>query len=190
MLARPGLFFSKMKKSYASEPKDMEREATIGSRLRDFRESQMIPRTRLAVAVNIGNERLASYETGRAPLPYGIFSRLMRRFSLNPVWLATGESQLTIPPFDDTEILKSLPRRARFSQVYDRHLKRKMESRTFDASQKVNQLAAEILELANMPPSFWKNVTPAVREEFRAVIQGVLDRELGAGEGKVRSKKT
>jgi hypothetical protein len=177
------------KSSYAHEPKDMEREAAIGHRLRDFRESQMIPRTRLAVAVNIGNERLASYETGRAPLPYGIFSRLMRRFSLNPVWLATGESQLTIPPFDDTEILKSLPRRARFSQVYDRHLKRKMESRTFDASQKVNQLATEILELANMPPSFWKNVTPAVREEFRAAIEGVLAQAPGSSGEKARAKK-
>jgi transcriptional regulator with XRE-family HTH domain len=177
------------KSSYAQERKDPKREFEIGQRLREFRESQMIPRTRLAVAVNIGNERLASYETGRAPLPYTIFSRMMRRFGLNAVWLATGESQPTIPPFDDTEILKSLPRRARFSQVYDRHLKRKMQSKSFDATQKVNQLAAEILELANMPPSFWKNVSPAVREEFRAAIEGVLAQAPASSGEKARAKK-
>jgi len=72
-VAWPKMSFNKMQKSsYAQEPKDAERESAIGQRLRDFRETQMIPRTRLAVAVNIGNERLASYETGRAPLPYGI----------------------------------------------------------------------------------------------------------------------
>src|SRR5436190_1072759 len=182
--------FSKMQKSsYAQEPKDQERETAIGQRLREFRESQMIPRTRLAVAVNIGNERLASYETGRAPLPYAIFSRMMHRFQLNALWLATGQSQLTTPPIDDSEILKSLPRRARFSQVYDRHLKRKMETKSFDPTQKVYQLAAEILELANMPAGFWKNVSPAVRAEFREAIQGVLDRDLASAGEKARSKK-
>jgi transcriptional regulator with XRE-family HTH domain len=169
--------------------KPTERELQIGERLRQFRESKMIPRTRMAVALKIGNERLASYESGRAPLQYSIFREIMRQFGLSPYWLATGDAQPTGPAIDDSEWVKTLRRRARFSEVYDKHIKRKVESKGFDSTHKVNKLAAEISALANMPPAFWKSVSPAVRAEFRAAIEGVLAQELASGGEKARSKK-
>ena len=41
----------------------------IGSRLRAFREKRQIPRSGFAVKIGFGSERIASYESGRAPLP-------------------------------------------------------------------------------------------------------------------------
>src|SRR5215218_10484174 len=95
--------------------KQTEREIEIGERLRKFRESKMIPRTRMAVALKIGNERLASYESGRAPLQYSIFREIMRQFGVSPYWLATGESQPVGPAIDDSPWVKTLRRRAKFS---------------------------------------------------------------------------
>ncbi len=100
-----------------------ERERMIGARLRDFRESLQIPRTRFAVSLGFGGERIASYESGRAALPYEVFRAVFTKYSINASWLATGEgsSKNDGPPY-----LGFLPgdvkRGTTFSQVYDERL--------------------------------------------------------------------
>jgi transcriptional regulator with XRE-family HTH domain len=80
----------------------------------------LIARTNLARAIGIGNQRLASYEEGRAPVPYGVFLRLWKQFQLNPEWLARGDPPREIPVagFDRLIDLDAIEERRRFFDVY------------------------------------------------------------------------
>jgi transcriptional regulator with XRE-family HTH domain len=100
-----------------------EREIQIGRRLRAFREAKRISRTAFALSIRIGSERLATYEAGRVPLRFEVFKAISQEYSINPMWLATGEgspSQSRPLPFDEIELL--IPSSTRFSQAYDSHL--------------------------------------------------------------------
>jgi transcriptional regulator with XRE-family HTH domain len=74
----------------------------IGNRLRAFRERLRIPRSRFAVAIGFGSERMASYESGRAPLPYAVFVAIAKNFQINPFWLAGSAEQ----PFEWDETIE------------------------------------------------------------------------------------
>jgi hypothetical protein len=105
-----------------SLPMDAEREKLIGARLRAFRETLQIPRTKFAFTVACGSERFAAYEAGRARLPYEVFHYITGRYFLNPFWLAwgaSGGSPRLDAPFDDTGFVQHVSGHALFSATFD-----------------------------------------------------------------------
>jgi len=103
------------------------REREIGERLRKFREGLLIPRSRFAVQIGFGSERLASYESGRAPLPYSVFKSISSHYELNPVWLAEGLGPQQTSAIIDEGFASKLPPRALFSEAYDQFLSKGQE---------------------------------------------------------------
>ena len=100
-----------------------EREIQIGQRLRAFREAKRISRTAFALSIRIGSERLASYEAGRVPLRFEVFKAISQEYSINPIWLATGEGTPSLStPFQLGEAEALVPSSMPFSQAYDSHL--------------------------------------------------------------------
>jgi len=65
-------------------------EAEVGRRLRVVRERYHLAQTQFALLLEIGRERLASYEAGRVPLPFRIGERVCEQWGVNPFWLAAG----------------------------------------------------------------------------------------------------
>ncbi|HEY3863769.1 MAG TPA: helix-turn-helix transcriptional regulator [Verrucomicrobiae bacterium] len=99
-------------------------EAEIGMRLREFRESLRISRTAFALEIGVGSERLASYESGRAPIRYEVFSAISKRYFLNPVWLGIGQGPMSLSvPFEDAAFQSVLQPRMLFSQAVDAIIK-------------------------------------------------------------------
>jgi transcriptional regulator with XRE-family HTH domain len=80
-----------------------EPDVEIGRRLREFREALRISRTSFALEIGIGSERLASYESGRAPLKYEVFSSISKHYFINPIWLGIGQGEKSLQiPFEDS----------------------------------------------------------------------------------------
>ena len=106
-------------------------EKEIGARLREWRETLLLPRTKVARKINIGSERLASYESGRAPLRFGVFLALWKKFKLNPEWLAMGRlpREMSFTGFDSVIPIASIDSTARFSEVFETHLRPVFEGR-------------------------------------------------------------
>jgi transcriptional regulator with XRE-family HTH domain len=101
---------------------DKEREIQIGVRLREFREALQIPRTKFAVTIRFGGERIASYESGRVPLPYDVARAVMHHYQINPAWLATGQGdKRLVASFDDGSFAHLIKPRTLFSAVFDAH---------------------------------------------------------------------
>jgi len=124
---------------------DMAETQKIGSRLREFREGLQIPRARFAVTIGFGGERIASYEAGRAQLPYAVFLAVRKRYSISPHWLATGNLPRKWPYFYDYICDVEFKPRQSFSEVY-RHL----------LSPKINPAISAAL--LNQPESFRESV--------------------------------
>lgn len=101
-----------------------EETKAIGGRLRTFREALQIPRSRFAVSIGYGSERIASYEAGRAPLPYAVFVEIANRFHLNPFWLATGQGDQEgkITGNFPNAVHLGEPKNAKFINVFNRHI--------------------------------------------------------------------
>lgn len=79
----------------------------------------MVPRTALALRLSIGAERLASYESGRAALPWTIGFQLCDTLNVNVAWLATGEGAFdafVAPAFNAQP-----PPRVRFLEGYEKY---------------------------------------------------------------------
>ena len=118
---------------------DKERERLIGVRLRAFREMLQIPRSRFAVTIGLGGERIASYEAGRAPLRYEVFRAVTQHYHISPRWLATEVGSPKLPtPFNDAAILGLVKPRALFSEVYDMHLAAGLEKERVEAESHLN----------------------------------------------------
>lgn len=108
---------------------NLQREKEIGLRLRAFREMLQIPRSRFAVAIGYGSERLASYESGRAPVRWEVFVAITKRYHLTPYWLALGEGAPKLQaPYDVSDLSNTIPPRALFSEVYDKFLAKQIKS--------------------------------------------------------------
>ena len=60
---------------------DLAVNQAIGKRLRQFRESLKIARTRFAITIGLSSESMSSYESGRVPLPYEVFVKIAKSFS-------------------------------------------------------------------------------------------------------------
>ena len=114
---------------------DKEREKIIGGRLRAFRETLQIPRTKFALTIGIGSERLAAYESGRAALPYAVFLAASENYGLSPGWLASGDGSPKNPA--TIELLKGVPSLPRqlFSEVFDSSIKPIISKATQEADQ-------------------------------------------------------
>ncbi len=69
-----------------------DQEKSIGRRLRQFRETLRITRTQFAISIGISSESMASYEAGRARLPFGVFLDMVGKYQLNPFWLAGNDA--------------------------------------------------------------------------------------------------
>lgn len=118
----------KEKTNILSYPLVSERERKIGARVRTFRELLQIPRTRFAVAIGFGGERMAAYEGGRARVPYVVFKAIYSRYNIYPRWLAEGEGSPQVPnSFDDRAFAPGLKRHAIFSEIYDQYLAPQMK---------------------------------------------------------------
>ena len=81
-------------------------EIEIGQRLREARVRKLLTQTNLAIKLQIGRERLASYESGRAPLPARIGVAACEILGINSLWLACGaepkwgQSWVELPDFE------------------------------------------------------------------------------------------
>jgi transcriptional regulator with XRE-family HTH domain len=134
-----------------------EREIQIGARLRAFREMLQIPRTKFAVTIGFGGERLAAYEAGRARLPYAVFQAIASRYALHPRWLAEGEGSPQVKnSFDDRPFAAALTRHALFTEIYDRHLAPRL-TRTVE---KAGADAAAAVALLNRASSLLQQMNP------------------------------
>jgi transcriptional regulator with XRE-family HTH domain len=99
-------------------------EKQICERLRQFRESLQIPRTRFALTLGITEAALAGYELGRARVRYETFAAVQKRFLLNPVWLATGQENLILHHWSDDNFRDQVKPRELFSHAYERLIAR------------------------------------------------------------------
>jgi transcriptional regulator with XRE-family HTH domain len=166
------------------------RELEICQRLRAFRDAKQISRTKFALSVGIGSDRLASYEAGRVALRYSVFKVIAQRFHLNPYWLATGE---TSPdqgkPFDDSGLVPNhIKPNALFTEVYDAHLHAFLKRRTHDAGQSINSWIEQGREvLKNFNPDDWSQDE---LREMAAIFKRGIDaiEKLETFETKVRRR--
>ncbi len=116
----------------------LQREKDIGQRLRVFRETLGITRTSFAVALGIGTDRLASYESGRVPLRYSVFRLIAGKFQLNPYWLATGEGAARIGAIiNEAPFANNIRPSATFSTVFDKFLALPSARRIFEVDEKL-----------------------------------------------------
>lgn len=128
---KSALYFRRGCGSLSSGLELPQREREICDRLRAFREVLKISRAAFAVTIGIGTERLASYESGRAPLRYEVFRLIHQHFRLNPSWLVSGHTAPQVDTLiDDSTFLSHVRRKALFSEVYDEHLKSLLEDKT------------------------------------------------------------
>jgi transcriptional regulator with XRE-family HTH domain len=100
--------------------KSSEREKQICERLRQFRESLQIPRTRFALSIGVTEAAMAGYELGRARIRYETFAAVQKRFLINPVWLATGEENLILHNWTDEKFRAQVKPRELFSDAFER----------------------------------------------------------------------
>jgi transcriptional regulator with XRE-family HTH domain len=155
-----------------------DREAEICRRLRSFREQTKISRTAFALSIGVGGERLASYESARAPIRYEMFLTIAKRYPINPVWLATGFGSASLrDAFDFAALPMQIPYhpRALFSDVYDTHLKPILENKSIIADRKLQQAEHALDDLnkwARENAGF--KIVPARREWiYRALAETV-----------------
>lgn len=102
-------------------------EIDLGRSVRLCRESRMIPKARFAEVVRLKTTTLASYEDGRAPLPWGVFVRMWDRFGISPRYLATQAGPAKIPYALFRFTLPKIDPKLRFSQVWALYLSKVFE---------------------------------------------------------------
>lgn len=126
-----------------------KREIEIGQRLKAYRLGKRISRAGFAGAIGIGTERLASYESGRAPLKYKVFRLIEKEFHLNPAWLALGgDYQPEANPMRDEELPDNISEQALFSEVFDAHLKQLGEDKSRIAWTEWQAIADDLEKMA------------------------------------------
>ncbi len=128
-----------------------EQEIKIGQRLRFFRESRKIPRTAFALEIGLSSERLASYEGGRARLPWSVFEVISKKFRLNAFWLARAEGAPEFPvECDFSKYFGELPTRLAFSYVLRDVIEKNVNSGTYELIQLVSALHSRLKNLARV----------------------------------------
>lgn len=157
-----------------------DREKLIGARLRAFRETLQIPRTKFALSIHIGSERLAAYEAGRSRLPYVVFKSIANRYNLSPLWLAEEKGG---PQFknlaNDADFIGYISRTALFSEVYDCHMADAVRDK-FEASARYFEEGAQkfidlLGKLKNIPKGYEQRVSKLLKKHGfdRALIKAM-----------------
>lgn len=78
-----------------NQPEDLQYlSATIGQRLRYFRETQHLEAAQLTEYMDIPIEMIAEIEQGKLPLSIEWLRKLSERLGLNPTWLLTGSEHM------------------------------------------------------------------------------------------------
>ena len=160
----------------------------MARRLRAFRELHGISRVLFALDLGIGSERLASYESGRVPLPCEVFQRLHSHFRISPAWLAESAGDM-IGNFKLADgVFSELRPRARFSDVYSAVIKPRWLEQGERTKGSAQELAAKLEELA----AAMKNKPDALHEtqleQLRAGVESTLRHVEAFGEGKQAAK--
>ncbi len=165
-----------------------EREKLIGARLRAFRETLQIPRSKFAVAVGFGSERIASYEAGRAPLPYEVFRAISKRYHVSPLWLATQVNSPKFPNvFDDSDFINLVRPRALFSEVYDKHIMPKMRVLQSEASHKFSRQRKALDLIPNILND--ESVPIFERRKWAVALEGLMKKQLRTMRRDVKFRK-
>ena len=178
-----------------------QHEIEICKRLRIFREGLQISRSRFAVSIGIGSERLASYEGGRAPLRYEVYRAINQRFFINPIWLGGQDVGVQMKhPYDDSAILPLISSRMLFSEIFTnlilpQHLKNRPVANAAleDLTNQLRNIFAdkELVEHLNQNPKLKKEMDEAVRELTKRLSDALESdaRFNGTGSKKKRSLK-
>lgn len=167
----------------------------VGARLRMFREGFCkMSRTAFALSIGIGSERLASYESGRAPLRFEVFQRINREHFINPQWLATGEGAVRFNgPMEGSDygqhVTVESPR-ALFMEVYKAAIAPYLNMEMMRAMIDVGQFLSAIESLEQLSTQSVVSLPEATREKLKkliAALESVMDateniRTLEAGE--------
>lgn len=147
----------------------------IGARLRAFREILQIPRTKFAVSIGCGGERIAAYESGRARLPYWVFRSISKRYDLYPGWLNDGIGLPQIKDsFNDSDFIDKIPRHFIFTEVFDKHLAAQIKAHREQRTASVKHGTKLILELLHVFTD--ETVPKKEREEALRVMAGPVKR--------------
>jgi DNA-binding transcriptional regulator YiaG len=145
-----------------------EREKLVCARLRAFRDFLDIPRSRFAVALGYGTERIASYEAGRAPIRYEVFRAASVRYHLSPQWLATGAASPKLwGPFDDSPFIESVTPRSLFTAVYDRFIAGLLSQQQAQLAEALKLRAAPPPRLRSQLLDYWASVEALAKEKQR-----------------------
>lgn len=143
-----------------------QREKDIGRRLRRFRHLIVINRVELANELEIGVPRLASYESGQVPIPYGVIKKMDFRFGLNFHWLATGhgDPRESLPVPDD--FFPKTSDKTAFSRVYDNLIAPWFEAWNSQQQSPLQKAAAGLKDLKT-------EVLPTIGVDRKATLQAV-----------------
>jgi DNA-binding transcriptional regulator YiaG len=158
----------------------------VGARLRMFREGFCkMSRTAFALSIGIGSERLASYESGRAPLRFELFQRMNREHFINPQWLATGEGPVRFSgPLEGTDYARYIAPetpRARFMDVYKSAIAPYLDLEMMRALIDVNQFMGAVEALERLSTQAVVALPESTRAKLRDVINA-LEMVLEAAE--------
>ncbi len=95
----------------------------IGRRIAEFRESLRYSQADFAPLLRIKKERLASYESGRVPLPWGVYQNFYNEVRISAPWLATGEGHPLAPMPEKWRTLRmaQVPRETPFHEVWTQY---------------------------------------------------------------------
>jgi DNA-binding XRE family transcriptional regulator len=172
------------------------REKAIGLRLKEVREFLSYSLSQFAGLIGIKKERLASYESGRVPIPWEIALQICHQFFVSEHWLATGGGKAMGWPgkrlrFSNSivratlishsnPILKSLPRGLAFSATYDLVLSKEYwqeagrSARTFSSLDFSEADAPDRLRRdMDWRLAFWRSILP--RESWGIYCTGLMN---------------
>ena len=171
------------------------REKAIGLRLKEVREFLGYSLRQFAVLIGIKKERLASYESGRVPIPWEIALLICRQFFVSEHWLATGGGKaMGIPGkrlrFSNSivratlispsnPVLKSLPSGLAFSAAYDLALLKEYWQEAGRSARTFSSLDFSELDSPDRLKrdmdwrlSFWRSMLP--RESWGLYYMGLM----------------
>jgi transcriptional regulator with XRE-family HTH domain len=144
----------------------------IAARLQAFRKSQLISRVAMADQLGITVDRLANYELGRTPLPWGLVSKLWRTLHLAPRWLATGEGPAAVDPYMYYPLIQPLAVERRFTSVYSEVLAPYIEEELRRERRSKEQAVEQLNKLRKRDPAGTR-LTPFQRKLLERLLEKV-----------------
>lgn len=100
-----------------------EAERAICLRVAQIREGRGWEQSRLAKQIGLSRDQLASVETGRVPLKWSAFRKLLNLWPVNPRWLSEGIGPRELNIAAPVEVGRKARKNALFSEVYEAEIK-------------------------------------------------------------------